>query len=184
MASRGNGRNCRIHEDDCPMKKSFNLLLLLSVLFFLLPSPVPSQVKTAPSFALFNTEGKLVTLGGILKDSNCVIAFWASYCAPCKKEMPDLVGLERKYGRSKNLRLVLINIDAEGKDKALQALREIGIERECLLDMYQVTAKKYIPSLKIPATFLVHRGGGIRFQAVGESKDNLANLEKAILSLR
>jgi hypothetical protein len=79
---------------------------------------------------------------------------------------------------------VLINIDAEGKDKALQALREIGIERECLLDMYQVTAKKYIPSLKIPATFLVHRGGGIRFQAVGESKDNLANLEKAILSLR
>jgi hypothetical protein len=50
--------------------------------------------------------------------------------------------------------------------------------------MYQLTAKKYIPDLKIPAVFLVDRRGEIVFQAVGESAEIMSLLEKAIERLK
>ncbi len=167
------------------MKRIKNPVILPAIAALVLtlgPAAFPQQ-KAAPSFALFNTDGKLVTSGSLYKSSNCVVAFWASYCAPCKREMPSLIELERKYNKTKNITLVLISIDTEGREKAVQALKALGIEHECLLDIYQVAVKKFSPSLKIPATFLINRNGRILFQAVGESGENPANLEKAVAAL-
>ncbi|HDP81025.1 MAG TPA: TlpA family protein disulfide reductase [Spirochaetes bacterium] len=156
--------------------------LFLAVL--LIPAGAGLNAKPAPKFALFNAEGKLVTSSALVGKTNLIISFWATYCAPCKKEMPQLVELEKKYGAAKKLSLVFINIDKEGKEKALPVLKELGIANECLFDMYQLMAKKYIPDLKVPAVFLVDRRGQIVFQAVGESAETLARLEKAVAGLR
>lgn len=139
--------------------------------------------KKAPRFALMNTGGSLVKLTSFAGKSNVILAFWASYCKPCKKEMPQLAELEKKYGEAKKLKLVLVNIDREGAEKAMPVLKELGIAAECLLDIYQVTAKNYIPDLKIPATFLINRKGDIVFEAVGEDRKNMEMLEKAIQGL-
>jgi len=108
------------------------------------PGIVPA--RNAPGFALFNTEGKLVTLSSLTKDKPLVISFFASYCVPCKREIPQVLELEKKMPGKFNL--ILINIDREGKEKAQEFLKGISVERDCLLDIYQQTAKKFIPDLK------------------------------------
>lgn len=164
------------------MKTRFLYIVLAVALVSL--SGAPAGAEPAPKFALFNSDGKLVTSSALFKKQNTIVSFWATYCVPCKKEMPQLVELQRKYGDAKKLHLIFINIDKEGKEKALPVLKELGVSNECLYDIYQLTAKKYIPDLKIPAVFLVDRRGEIVFQAVGESAETMQMLEKAIERLK
>ncbi len=164
------------------MKTRFLYIVLAVALVSL--SGAPAGAEPAPKFALFNSDGKLVTSSALFKKQNTIVSFWATYCVPCKKEMPQLVELQRKYSDAKKLHLIFINIDKEGKEKALPVLKELGVSNECLYDIYQLTAKKYIPDLKIPAVFLVDRRGEIVFQAVGESAETMQMLEKAIERLK
>ena len=73
------------------------------------------------------------------------------------REMPLLIEIEKKYQKKKNVRLIFINIDKEGKEKALPILQQYNVKNDCLMDIYQLTAKKYIPNLKIPALFLIDK---------------------------
>ncbi len=164
------------------MKKSLTVVcsvMLLAMLAVL----ADAGSKKAPGIALYNMNDQLVKLSELTKSNNVIVAFWASYCVPCKKEMPQLVQLEKKYSGSKGVKLLLINIDKEGKQAAQPVLDELGVEAECLLDSYQTCAKKYISGLKIPAVFLVNTSGEIVYEAVGESSENISNLEKAIKKL-
>jgi thiol-disulfide isomerase/thioredoxin len=163
---------------DTDMKIKSVMLFSLMLLVAALPEFV--SARTAPGFALFNTEGKLVTLKSLTKEKPLVISFFASYCIPCKREIPQVLELEKKHPGKFNL--VLISIDREGKDKALEFLNGISVQRDCLLDIYQQTAKKYIPDLKIPALFLVDKKGSILFEAVGDKNDTIPRLERAILT--
>jgi len=164
------------------MKK---IAALLAILFLVVSanSDISTAPKKAPGIALYDLNDNLVTLTSITSAGNVIIAFWASYCAPCKKEIPQLVELKKKYQVSKRIGLLLINIDKEGREKALPFIESLGITDTCLIDRYQVNAKKYIPKLKIPAVFLVNTKGFIVFKASGENTQNLANLEKAIQRL-
>ncbi len=159
-------------------------LVCLAIVIFAGSSYSKSGVKQAPKFAIFDLQDKLVTMTTLTKENNLVISFWASYCVPCKRELPQLVELEKKYAEKKKIKLVLINIDKEGKDKAKPILDSMGVTSLCLADMYQVNAKKYIPDLKIPAVFIVNKKNEIVFEAVGESEENINNLEKAIQKLK
>ena len=58
-----------------------------------------------------------------------------------------------------------------------------GIKRTILLDIYQVTAKKYIPTLAVPATFLI-KDGFIKYGTVGYKETTLPELEKELKKLR
>jgi len=144
-----------------------------------------SVYRKAPGISLLNRNGNFTTLAGLNRNKNIILSFWATYCVPCKAEMPRLAELENKYAAAKNLRLVFISIDGESeKDAALAMLNGMGINSECLFDIYQVTAKKYIPDLKIPASFLIDRNGYIVFEMRGGREEDLASLEKAIQSLK
>ncbi|MDY6970097.1 MAG: TlpA disulfide reductase family protein [Spirochaetota bacterium] len=161
------------------------ILTVLIITFFLVYSEnTEAKAKKSPNFALYNMKGKLVTLSKLKKQGNFILSFWASYCVPCKKEIPQIVELEKKYGKKKNFKLVLVNINKEGKEKAKPVLKQLGVTNECLLDIYQITAKKFIPKLKIPAVFLITKKGNIVFDAIGESEKNIQNLKKAILKLK
>ena len=160
----------------------FKIIILLVAIFTISGLAV---ADTAPKFALLNGKGDLVKLSGLIQKNNIIIAFWASYCAPCKREIPQLVDLENKYGKTKNLKLVLINIDKEGKEKGVPFLKDINLSSgECLFDIYQLTIKKYVPSMKLPATYLVNKKGDMLFKAIGETQENINNLEKAIQGMQ
>ena len=119
---------------------------------------------------------------------NLIISFFASYCLPCKKEIPSLIELEKKYGSDKKLTLVLIatdlnDQDGDSKDKAGKFLKKIGVKHDFLLDIYQIVISKYNPKKNVPATFLVNRAGQIVFSETGIKNDTIVRLEQAIISL-
>lgn len=132
-------------------------------------------------FALFSTNEILVSLSTEIKKGDVLVVFFASYCAPCKKEIPELIRLHEKYGKGFNI--LLVNIDQEGKPKAEQFLNEIGVSNHTtLLDIYQQAAKKYLPKLTIPAFFLVGRNGRIKYESIGYKPESIDSFEKYINS--
>ncbi len=152
-----------------------------SVCFFVLISVFAnSSDKTAPSFALFSTEGNLIKLSSEINKNDTLLVFFASYCIPCRNEIPELIKLHSKYNNRFNI--LYINIDKEGKSEAEKMLGELGIiNYTCLLDVYQQTVKKYSPSLAIPAFFLVDKNGKIRYESIGYKSENIISFEKYII---
>jgi len=158
-----------------------NCFIKYNLIFFiiLISSMAFSADKKAPLFALFSIDGSLVSLSSEIEKNDVLIVFFAGYCIPCRKEIPELVKLHEKYSNSFNL--LFINIDKEGKPEAERILGELGVTNyTCLLDMYQLTIKKYSQSLTIPAFFLVDKNGKIKFQSIGYKPESIKSFEKYI----
>ena len=103
-------------------------MVLISCLAF-------SADKKAQPFALFSTDGTLISLSSETEKNDVLIVFFAGYCVPCRKEIPELVRLHEKY--SSRFNLLFINIDKEGKPEAERILKELGVSKyTCLLDIY------------------------------------------------
>lgn len=163
--------------------KRFIVFIIVSMLVITAGADTYARRSKAPRFALYNMNDKIVMLSRLIKEGNVLLAFWASYCKPCIKEMPHLVELEKSYGTKRKIKLVLINIDKE-KESAVSVLEQLNVKSECLLDLHQVTIKKYVSKPEVPALFLVNRRGNIVFKAIGSKKENLDRLEAAIKRLR
>ncbi|TAL29597.1 MAG: TlpA family protein disulfide reductase [Spirochaetes bacterium] len=145
-----------------------------------------ADAQTAPGFALENDKGTMVFRSSL--KGNLIISFFASYCKPCEKDVPLLVELEKKYGKTKNLTLILITADlndGEGKarDKAAGFMKKIGVSHDFLLDVYHVAISKYNPQKSLPSTFLVDQNGNMPFQEIGFREDTMTRLEQAIGAL-
>ena len=161
-----------------------SILFLLCIIIFASIN-LNSAYKKAPSFALVNNKNKFIFKSHY--KGNLIISFWASYCKPCKKEMPVMVELEKKYGKSKNIQLVFINVDdnkgSSAKKKADGMLESLGIKHDYLLDPYQKTIIKYNPKRNVPSTFLVNKKGYIVLTEIGYHENTMEKLEKAISRL-
>ncbi len=171
-------------------------LALFTLSFLLLVTgEISGAEKKAPGFALLNNRGEYTSRSQM--KGNLIISFWASYCKPCKHEMPEIIKLFKKYEKSKNLRLVLINVDTNkekpAKEKADGFLNEIGVHHDYLLDIYQVAIKQYMKAsggkdrkteLNVPSTFVVDKKGYFVLKTTGYKKDTLNKLENALKKLR
>ncbi len=79
-----------------------------------IPAPVP---RPAPAFSLKNPTGDTVTLTELAKDKVLLVDFWATWCGPCVKGMPEMQKLHEKYAGSGKFSVVGISIDEEGAKK-------------------------------------------------------------------
>jgi cytochrome c biogenesis protein CcmG/thiol:disulfide interchange protein DsbE len=133
-------------------------------------------------------EVELTTLGGepfVLSKAGgpVVLAFWASWCGPCRNEMPALVAL----GKSRSdVRIVMVNVDRERRD-AQRFLSQVGVspdDVEIALDSEAVVMGSY-GVMSMPTTFLIDRSGVVRFQKVGYSTEKgLSELTEAIEGMK
>jgi cytochrome oxidase Cu insertion factor (SCO1/SenC/PrrC family) len=138
-----------------------------SVLQSLLTITGPEQVTKnpggqAPSFTLQSTEGRRVSLAD-LKGQPLVINFWASYCPPCRAEMPML---QRRVGASSGVRLVLVN-EGDTAQRARDFLSATGIQQAALLDSDLKVGRAY-GVLPLPTTVFVRADGTIAGRQIGE----------------
>jgi thiol-disulfide isomerase/thioredoxin len=120
------------------------------------------------------------------KGSVLLVNFWATWCAPCREEMPLLVQLERKH-RSKGLRMVTVSCDEpEDQLKARQFLAQHQAPQPAYLKR-AAEDEKFINSVNgkwsgaLPALFLYDRGGRLAGSFIGETE--IAVLEQAIRQL-
>jgi thiol-disulfide isomerase/thioredoxin len=121
--------------------------------------------RTAPGFTLKDLGGKNVSLADY-KGHAVVMNFWATYCGPCKLEMPWFEQLQSKY---KNQGLVILGINQdEGmnpRDVGIAA-RHVGVSYPILIPDPAVS-KEYGGVDYLPETFYVDRDGKVLLQTAG-----------------
>ncbi|NOZ37949.1 MAG: TlpA family protein disulfide reductase [Gammaproteobacteria bacterium] len=92
------------------------------------------------------------------------VHFWASWCGPCRREMPSIQRmLERMQGSS--LEIVLINV-AESEDTVFSFLASVAPDVNSLLDTDGLVTEQWQPR-GLPSTYLVDPQGNIRYVAIG-----------------
>jgi thiol-disulfide isomerase/thioredoxin len=138
--------------------------------------------KSAPSFTLVDLNGKKVSLADF-KGRPVVLNFWATWCGPCKLEMPWFQDLQNKY---KGQGLVVLGLDTDdgmAVKEVAEASKRTGVTYPILMPDEAVT-KSYQLSDYIPETFYVDKSGKVVDQTIGaHSKDELeADVQKAIAS--
>jgi cytochrome c biogenesis protein CcmG, thiol:disulfide interchange protein DsbE len=90
-----------------------------------------------------------------------IVNVWATWCEPCKVEMPSLERLHEMYG-SKGLRIVAVSIDETAGDDSIRAYaRNLGLRFEILHDNTGEIEKRY-QTTGYPETFVIARDGTIR----------------------
>lgn len=118
-----------------------------------------SVSEPAPGFALKARSGDTVTLGD-LKGQVVMINFWATWCGPCRQEMPHLEALYERY-QSLGFTLLGINVeqDPKGADKWL---KETPVSFPVLFDPDNAVTKLY-DVVAMPSTVIIDRQGKVRF---------------------
>jgi thiol-disulfide isomerase/thioredoxin len=89
-----------------------------------------------------------------------MINFWASWCAPCRQEMPILEALYQRY-ESAGFTLLGVNVD-ENSEQAIEYLQEVTVSFPVLLDTTNEISKAY-DVIAMPSTILVGRDGTLRY---------------------
>src|SRR5215472_811891 len=124
----------------------------------------PKTGSMAPDFTLTDMKGKRVQLSSF-KGKAVVVDFWATWCEPCKIEMPWLVDLQKKYG-PQGLQVLGVAMD-DADDQAIQEFaRKMGVNYPVLRGT-EAVADLYGGLDGPPATFFLDRSGKISDKAMG-----------------
>jgi thiol-disulfide isomerase/thioredoxin len=118
---------------------------------------IAAEPKRLPELAFTDADGKPRRLDDF-KGKTVLLNLWATWCVPCRKEMPSLDALEGKLGGDK-FAVVAVNIDTRNLDKPKAWLNEVGVKR---LGYYADPSAKVFQDLKaigkafgMPTTLLV-----------------------------
>jgi len=125
----------------------------------------PDKNIPAPDFALKDTQGKVVKLSDF-KGKVVVIDFWATWCPPCRKEIPDFIDLYSKY-KDKGFVMLGLSVDEGGLSDVIPFIKKNKINYTILMATNTDVPKAYGGIRGIPTTFVVDRRGIIREQFVG-----------------
>jgi thiol-disulfide isomerase/thioredoxin len=121
------------------------------------PLVLKSQPADLPAFTFTGADGQAQSLADF-SGKIVLLNIWATWCVPCRDEMPALDALETKLG-GKDFQVVAVNIDKGGSDKAAAFLKETGATH---LGLYTDPSGKLFATLKtvgMPTTLIVDRHG-------------------------
>jgi peroxiredoxin len=121
-------------------------------------SMVGASTALAPSFSLPSRSGDTVSLAQ-LKGKVVMLNFWASWCGPCRQEMPLLEQMHKRYS-ALGFTLVGVNVDANSKD-AEEWLSKTPVSFPVLFDRESKVSKMYDVSA-MPSTVFIDRQGNVR----------------------
>ncbi len=120
--------------------------------------------ETAPNFVMPTLDGhtfRLEDYGGRV----VVLNFWATWCAPCRVEIPDLIEMQSELGEAR-VRFVGISVDHEPEGVVRAFVEEAGINYPIVIDDGTVS-DRYGGVYALPMTFVIDRDGVIRRSKTG-----------------
>jgi thiol-disulfide isomerase/thioredoxin len=124
----------------------------------------PKNGSQAPEFRLLTLEGKEVKLSDF-QGKIVLLDFWATWCPPCRKAIPDLVSIQREF--KNDVRVIGISFDLSSTQGELESFIEnYGINYPVLLGTIDV-AVAYGNIQAIPTTFIIDREGIITNKHIG-----------------
>lgn len=169
-------------------------LILLSTAVFAGGDELATQGNAAPMFRLpaYNAKAIGAPVVGLDKfigpeaaDKNAkviVLSFMASFCAPCKKEMPYLQSLHEKYS-DKGLRVMMVSIDTEAAgQKIIDELIETNkVTFPVLKDRFNLVARRWLGTQSpLPSLFLIRPDGIVTAVHRGYNEEASAALDKEV----
>lgn len=122
---------------------------------------LPLSSKPAPALKLSNADGKAFDLAST-RGHWTLVHFWASWCGPCRKEMPTL---QRMSTKLPELKLVLVNT-SETDDEVFSFLATVSPDLDSLMDRDGSVTERWQPR-GLPSSYLVDRQGKLRYLALG-----------------
>jgi thiol-disulfide isomerase/thioredoxin len=115
--------------------------------------------KPAPKLSLKDVEGRALRLSDY-KGKVVLLNFWATWCAPCRAEMPDLVKWQREY-KSQGLQIIGITYPPEELGEARKFIKSIGVNYPIVLGKEQTKAI-FDRGDTLPVTVVIDKKGMIR----------------------
>jgi peroxiredoxin len=128
----------------------------------------------APDFSVQDLGGNTLTLASF-KGKVLVINFWATWCPPCRREIPDFIAATKEL-KGEGLEILGLSVDETTAPALLEWTRKQGINYPIALATPEIV-RAYEPGDFIPATIVIDRQGRIRFrQSEMMDKDTLIGL--------
>jgi thiol-disulfide isomerase/thioredoxin len=126
--------------------------------------PRITQSTISPDFSLESLDGKTMRLSD-LRGKAVLLNFWATWCGPCKIEMPWFVDLQKQYG-SQGLQIVGVAMDDGSKEDIAKFAKDMGVNYPILIGKESV-GDQYGGVPALPESFLIARDGKIVDKIVG-----------------
>lgn len=116
--------------------------------------------KSAPDFSALTLDGRTVALSDFRGQKQVVVAFWASWCGPCRMEMPTLIQFyKNNHSDASDFEILAVSIDEDPKEAANFA-SAMKLKFPVLLDSTQKMAKAYGVE-GIPTMFVIDKAGKV-----------------------
>jgi peroxiredoxin len=112
--------------------------------------------KKAPDFELENLQGNTVKLSDF-RGKKVILNFWATWCPPCKEEMPDMEEFYKKAGED----VIILAVNIDPQYNVSKFIKEVGITFPVLLDKKDTVNNMY-QVITIPTTYFIDEKGIIR----------------------
>lgn len=133
----------------------------------------------APDFTLNDLSGQPAQLSS-LKGKVVLLNFWATWCPPCREEIPSMVKLNQAM-QGKPFQMLAVSIDEGGKDAVEKFYKQAGVSLPTLLDTDGKVSRLY-GTTGVPETFVIDSKGVILKKIIGpldwSSKEVLTALEE------
>ncbi|MFZ0956926.1 MAG: TlpA disulfide reductase family protein [Candidatus Sulfotelmatobacter sp.] len=123
-----------------------------------------TQATVAPDFTLESLDGKTMRLSD-LRGKAVLLNFWATWCTPCKIEMPWFVELQSEYG-AQGLQIVGVAMDDASKEDIAKFAKDMGVNYPILIGK-EAVGDQYGGVPALPETFFIGRDGKIVDKILG-----------------
>jgi thiol-disulfide isomerase/thioredoxin len=135
-------------------------MTVIATLLLIAPAAINAQVlKKAPPLTLQDIHGRTVRLIDY-KGKILLINFWATWCPPCRTEVPDLIKIQRKY-RGRGLRIIGVTYPPEKLARVNRFAHRAGMNYRVVLGD-KATKLLFTDSETLPMTVIVDREGSVR----------------------
>lgn len=140
-----------------------------------------SKPLPAPDFTLEDMDAKKFSLKDY-RGKVILINFWATWCPPCRREMPSMERLYQKF-KGKDFIVLALNQMEDG-DQVFTFTGDLGVELSfpIVFDKDSSVSRAY-GVMGLPTTYLIDKKGNIRFRAIGGREFDHPEVEKQILRL-
>jgi peroxiredoxin len=166
--------------------KNISVALALGAICLIIPlsgqtAPgVAGQTAVAPEWSLKDAEGKTVRSTDF-KGKVVILDFWATWCGPCRAEIPNFIALQKQYEKQ-GLVVVGLSVDKDDADVVKPFAQRLGMNYPVVL-ADQKTQEAFGGIEAVPTTFIIDRKGRIAKEHMGfTDKDEFENEIKPLLN--